>query len=139
QWGYQAADLSVVYPVARGTGPLLSTLGAMVVLAERPTGTGWLGLACVVLGILLIASHGNIKQFWSSHASRGVRWGAFIGVWIASYTMLDAYLVKEKGVQPVVLDWFTYVGSVMMLLPSMLPRRREFVEQMRGKWRYAIA
>src|ERR1700712_1658249 len=35
--GYRAADLSIVYPVARGTGPLLSFVGAIVVLAERPS------------------------------------------------------------------------------------------------------
>lgn len=40
QCGYQVADLSVVYPVARGTGPMLSTIGAFLILGETPTGTG---------------------------------------------------------------------------------------------------
>ena len=45
QKGYQVADLSVVYPIARGTGPLFSTLGAFLVLGETPTVHGLLGAA----------------------------------------------------------------------------------------------
>jgi hypothetical protein len=37
QRGYQVADLSVVYPIARGTGPLLSSIGAFIILAEAPS------------------------------------------------------------------------------------------------------
>jgi multidrug transporter EmrE-like cation transporter len=37
QRGYQVADLSVVYPVARGTGPMLSSIGALLLLGETPT------------------------------------------------------------------------------------------------------
>src|SRR5688572_6928076 len=35
--GYRVGDLSVVYPIARGTGPLISSLGAIVLLGERPS------------------------------------------------------------------------------------------------------
>ena len=40
QRGYQVADLSVVYPIARGTGPLLSSIGAFIILREAPTTQG---------------------------------------------------------------------------------------------------
>jgi multidrug transporter EmrE-like cation transporter len=35
--GYRVGDLSLVYPLARGTGPLLSSLAAIVFLGERPS------------------------------------------------------------------------------------------------------
>ncbi|MCQ0969551.1 EamA family transporter [Paracoccus sp. TK19116] len=56
QRGYQVADLSVVYPAARGTGPMLSTVGVIVILGETPTSTGLVGLLLVVAGILMIAT-----------------------------------------------------------------------------------
>ena len=43
QRGYQVADLSVVYPIARGTGPMLSSIGAFILLRETPTAQGILG------------------------------------------------------------------------------------------------
>ena len=51
QRGYQVADLSVVYPIARGTGPLLSSVGAFIILREAPSTQGILGLLAVVAGI----------------------------------------------------------------------------------------
>ena len=42
QRGYQVADLSVVYPIARGTGPLLSSIGAFMLLREPPTCSAFL-------------------------------------------------------------------------------------------------
>lgn len=63
QRGYQLADLSVVYPVARGTGPMLSSIAAFVTLGETPTGTGLIGLVLVVAGIVLIATQGRLSAF----------------------------------------------------------------------------
>ena len=48
QRGYREADLSVVYPVARGTGPMLSTLGAVFILREAPGAQALCGLALVI-------------------------------------------------------------------------------------------
>ncbi len=139
QWGYQAADLTVVYPIARGTGPLLSSLAAFMLLGERPSTYGILGIACVVVGILLIASGGNLRRFASPHARAGVLWGCFIGLFISAYTVADAYSVKVLLVAPVVLDWLSALGNVGLMAPRAWMRRAEMVQQMRGKWAYAAA
>src|SRR6476659_2124896 len=47
QTGYRHSDLSVVYPIARGTGPLLSFVGAALLLGESPTTQAVLGLALI--------------------------------------------------------------------------------------------
>src|SRR5690606_6112486 len=77
QWGYHAAVLSVVFPMARGSGPLLSSLAAFDWLGEQPSTFGVLGIFCVVAGILLIASEGNLRRFATPQAWSGVRWGLF--------------------------------------------------------------
>lgn len=53
--GYRKADLTVVYPLARGSGPLISSLFAIVVLGEEISQLGMLGVLGVVLGVFLIA------------------------------------------------------------------------------------
>ena len=55
QTGYRHSDLSVVYPIARGTGPLLSFIGAALLLGEAPTAQSIAGLVLIVGGILLVA------------------------------------------------------------------------------------
>ncbi|WP_018000412.1 DMT family transporter [Paracoccus sp. N5] len=138
QHGYRVADLSVVYPVARGTGPMLSSIGAFLILGETPTGMGLLGLALVVAGILLIATQGKLAAFTRPGGQAGVRWGVTTGGLIASYTVVDAYAVKALGIAPVVLDWFTNLLRIFLLLPLVLADRRRAVAAMRGHWRTAI-
>ena len=53
--GYRVADLTVVYPLARGSGPLLSSLVAITLLGEQISALGALGIVGVVGGVFLIA------------------------------------------------------------------------------------
>ncbi len=138
QRGYQVADLSVVYPVARGTGPMLSTIGAFLILGESPTGAGLLGLALVVAGILLIATQGKLSAFTRPGGQAGVRWGVATGGLIASYTVVDAYAVKALGIAPVVLDWFSNLLRFFLLLPLILSNPRRAALAMRGHWWTAL-
>lgn len=139
QRGYQVADLSVVYPIARGTGPLLSTMGAFILLSEPATTGGILGMLCVVGGVLLIATQGRLAMFRQPQAWIGVRWGVIIGLFIAAYTVVDAYGVKVLLIMPVLFDWFTCVTRTVMMVPHVVKRRETYVPAMRGYWRLAIA
>lgn len=138
QRGYQVADLSVVYPVARGTGPMLSSLGAFLILGEMPSGRGVLGLLLVVAGIGLIATQGDLSAFRRPSGQSGVRWGIATGGLIASYTVVDAYAVKALGIAPVVLDWFSNLLRFFLLAPLVVANPRRAIEAMRGYWWIAI-
>src|SRR5690606_37672927 len=105
QRGYQVADLSVVYPIARGTGPMLSTLGVFMFMGEPPSSLELTGLLAIVGGILLISTDGNITAFQRAAARTGVRWGLPTGSLITGYWVVDAYGVKALGIHPVVPDW----------------------------------
>ena len=139
QRGYQVADLSVVYPVARGTGPMLSTIGAILILGEAPTGRGLAGLLLVVAGIGLIATRGELSAFRRPGGQAGVCWGTATGGLIASYTVVDAYAVKALGVAPVVLDWFSNLLRLFLLLPLVVMNPRRALARMRGFWWLAAA
>jgi drug/metabolite transporter (DMT)-like permease len=138
QRGYQVADLSVVYPVARGTGPMLSTLGAFLILGERPSGQGVFGLVLVIVGIGLIATQGNLSAFRRPGGQAGVRWGTATGGLIASYTVVDAFAVKTLGIAPVVLDWFSNLLRFFLLAPLVIADPRRALDAMRGYWWIAI-
>lgn len=138
QRGYQVADLSVVYPVARGTGPMLSSLGAFLLLGESPTLHGLLGLFAVVAGIGLISTQGNLSNFRRPGGQAGVRWGGLTGFLIANYTVVDAYAVKTVGIQPVILDWFANLVRVVLLAPIVLRNPHVAWARMRNHWPLAI-
>lgn len=107
QRGYAVGDLSVVYPVARGSGPLLSVAIAVLVLGERPGAVGLVGAALVVLGVFVIGTGSSTGSTNTAATDGGIArragivWGVLTGVTIAAYTLWDAFSVTTLDV-PVV-------------------------------------
>jgi uncharacterized membrane protein len=119
QRAYAAADLSVVYPLARGSGPLLTVFAAVIVLGERPSLIGWLGVAGVVCGAMVIGGvdkilHGGLHN---PRTLLGVRYGIYTGLWIATYSFIDGYAVKVLLIAPLVLDWLGNILRAACLSP----------------------
>jgi drug/metabolite transporter (DMT)-like permease len=59
QSGYRLGDLSLVYPIGRGTGALLAALAGILLLGERPGAVGIAGIGCIVAGITAIGLPGR--------------------------------------------------------------------------------
>lgn len=137
QRGYQVADLSVVYPVARGTAPALSSLAAFLLLGEAATAEGLLGLALVLVGIGLIVTAGNLTVFRRRAGLAGVVWGTATGALIAGYTVFDAVAVTRLGVPPVAMNWTSNLLSFGPLLPHAIAAPG--LARMRGRWPLAVA
>ncbi|HEV2782239.1 MAG TPA: EamA family transporter [Actinophytocola sp.] len=134
QRGYAVGDLSVVYPLARGSGPMLAVLAAVLLLGERPGVLPLIGAGLVVVGILVIGGVGSGLGGWSSGALYGLATGALIAV----YTLWDAYAVTTLAVPPLVL----MVGSVLcesaLLGPLAWARRAHVAGLWRAHWRAVI-
>lgn len=115
QRGYRVGDLSVVYPVARGTGPMLSTILAILLFRERPSLLALLGTALIVCGVFTIASGKHV--FVLPRARLAVIYGVLVGVFIASYTLWDKQAVSVLLIPPLLLNYGTAVVRVGSLLP----------------------
>ena len=120
--GYRKADLTVVYPLARGSGPLLSSLVAIAVLGERITPLGAAGIAAVVGGVFLVAGGPDLLRATHEPARRervliGMRYGLLTGVFIAAYTVVDGYAVKVLLMSPILVDYMGNFFRVALLAP----------------------
>lgn len=139
--GYRAADLTVVYPVARGTGPLLAVLAAIVLLGERLGLAAGLGVAAVVGGVFVLAGGPRLMQRAQAHDPRvlaGIGWGALTGTMIAGYTVIDGYAVKVMLISPILVDYFGNVLRIPFLLPLALRDRAGFAATWRAQWKPAL-
>jgi len=114
QAGYRSSDLSLVYPLARGSGPLLSFLAAMVLLKERATWLSFLGLALIVTGIVLVAGFTH-RQHKAPRA--GILYGLGAGVFIAAYTVNDGWAVKMLLLSPFLVDFTGSLSRTVVLAP----------------------
>ena len=141
--GYRKADLTVVYPLARGTGPLLSSLVAVTLLGEQLSALGAVGIAGVVGGVFLIAGGpGLLRAAHDPQARRRVRkgmlYGVLTGVFIASYTVVDGYAVKFMLLSPILVDYMGNFVRVAVLAPVALRDRAELARLWAVQWRFAL-
>lgn len=139
QRGYQKHDLTIVYPVARGTGPLLSSLFAILILGEAVTVFSALGIASIVIGIFILAGGHRMLRSRTADQASAVGYGALTGLMIAAYTLVDGYGVKYLMIAPLVLDYVSNLIRALYLAPMAWRRRGELVLEWRKNGRYALA
>lgn len=118
QRGYRLGDLSLVYPLARGSGPLLATAFAMLLLGERPGGLALAGTALIAASIFVL---GGGKRARPRHGA-ALAYGLLTGVAIGSYTVLDGFAVGHAGAVPLLYLLMADTGRVALLTPAALAR-----------------
>jgi drug/metabolite transporter (DMT)-like permease len=140
--GYRKADLTVVYPLARGSGPLLSSMVAILFLGEHISAMGLGGIVAVVVGVFMIA--GGPSLFRNTHSAehrvrvrKGMLYGLLTGVFIASYTVVDGYAVKLLFMSPILVDYFGNFVRLAFLLPALFRNPDEARSLWRVQWKYA--
>ncbi len=134
--GYTRGDLSLVYPVARGTGPLLVTILAIPIFGEVPSTVGAAGIALVLLGIYCSHLPGLERSALAAplrHAigDAGSRYALLTGLVICAYTLWDRAAVGI--VPPLVYCYFVFTIPALGLAPWMLGRRALTRQELR-RW-----
>ncbi len=144
QRGYRAADLSIVYPVARGTGPLVSFIGAIFVLDEHPSIVATAGALCVVGGVFVLAGGRRlIRELRGPRSARGTAvaglyWGMLTGLLIAAYTLNDGYAVKVLLIPPLLVDYIGNLFRAVVLAPGALRDRATVAREYPRYWKEAL-
>jgi drug/metabolite transporter (DMT)-like permease len=141
--GYRKSDLTVVYPVARGTGPLISSVAAVVILDETLGLKGVAGVLGIALGVFLIAGGPRLWQAAHDPAQRqrvraGLAWGAATGVLISVYTVIDGVAVKLFAISPILVDYMGNLVRIPFMLPGALADREGFMRDWRAQWKAAL-
>ena len=118
QRGYAAGDLSLVYPLGRGSGALLAAVGATVLLGEHPSALTIFGGATIVAAVFsLVVRPGESLRRAGGAATF---YALATGVAIASYTLWDKHAVGPAGLSPIVYLWGSNIGIGLTLTPWVL-------------------
>ncbi len=131
QAGYRAGDVSVVYPLARGTGPLLAVVFAIILFGERPGVVALVGAATIIVGVLIT---GLARRNTPGGHRAGVLFGLAIGVLIAVYTLWDSAAVTFGGMPAVALYWGSVLFQFTLLAPIALRERGTLAATARQHW-----
>ena len=102
---YVTTDFSVAYPIARGMAPLLAAIGGLILLADEITLIGLAGAGLVTVSLVWIGL--------SAGRDQRVRWAVLTGLFITTYTLVDAAGVRAGE------DAIRYVAALIAL--SVIP------------------
>ncbi len=141
--GYRVGDLTVVYPLARGSAPLITAAAAVLLLGETLSALGAAGVLAVCGGVFLIAggpalwrkAHDPVQR---QRTAAGVRWGLITGAMIAGYSVIDGYAIKVLAIGPVIFDYLCNVLRVPLQLPTLLRNRAGLAQAWRTQWKQAL-
>ncbi len=142
QFGYRVGDLSLVYPIGRGTGALLSALAGVLILGERPGPLVIAGILLIVAGIVAIGmpARGAGRTPAGSAAPRpasGVAFALCTGAFIASYTIWDKYAVGPLHTPPLLQGYAAFPVMTAVFAPMAL-RDRTKLSQVWATYRVQV-
>jgi drug/metabolite transporter (DMT)-like permease len=136
QRAYRSGDFSLIYPLARGTGPLLSTLAAIAILGERPTPLALGGGLVIIVAIFFLTDGAKLLQQDRAHLRVAFQYGLISGVFIACYTIWDRHGVHRLAIPPVLYDAGTAVVVLGLVTPFAIPRWPEVTRHWREHQKY---
>jgi drug/metabolite transporter (DMT)-like permease len=128
---YESAAFSAVYPVARGTGPLFTALGAIFILREPAPLLELAGIAMVCGGVIAI----GISHRASAGAGKGLLYALGTGVTIGCYTLIDATGVRSVAEPFTYVLWFFVAHGACVLVTAPGIRGRAVVIEARRQWK----
>jgi drug/metabolite transporter (DMT)-like permease len=131
---YESAAFSAVYPVARGTGPLFTAIGAILVLGEHAPLSEIAGILLVCGGVIAI----GISHRASDGAAQGLAYALATGFTIGCYTLIDASGVRTVSDPLTYVLWFFVAHGFAVSVTAPSIRGRTVLVEAKRQWRLGI-
>lgn len=141
QRGYALGNLSTVYATARGTGPLLTVVVAVVLLGERPSVLALVGIGAILVGVVSAGLIDRAPRLPGAgpRIDPAIAFGLLTGVGIAAYTVWDAWALRTWSINPVAF----MVGCTLLEIPlytlALGRRLPAVVPVAKREWRRLLA
>ena len=129
---YRAGDLGQVYPIARGTAPLLTAMGSLLILAEPVAATGAFGIVLLASGVLLLSVRPGTKL--AALEKRAIVFALITAALISTYTLVDGRGARAAGDGHAYAVAFFLCNGAAMGLVGLAQQRREIRDAMSGGW-----
>lgn len=132
---YNRGDMSLVYPLTRGSAPMLTALGSVLFLAERPSVFGWFGVCLVSGGVLLIALDSKRNNNFQTSA---ILLSLLNAVTIVLYTLLDGKGARLSGHSFSYTSWGFLLDAILFTPVALLIRKGKSVSHLQQEWKRGL-
>ena len=134
---YRTGDLGQVYPIARGSAPLLTALVGTIIVGEHLSVQAWSGIVTLAIGVLLLSLRGGRDLVKIDR--RAIGFALFTAVMICAYTVVDGIGARLAG-NPVSYVLWGFIAICVWLVPYALWRKgRSLFADLGHFWRRGLA
>jgi drug/metabolite transporter (DMT)-like permease len=129
---YRTGDLGQVYPIARGSAPLMTAATTSVFVGEKLSALGWIGIVALVAGVLLLSARGG--RHLAEIDRRAIGFALFTALTICAYSVVDG-IGARLSVNPNGYSVWLFVGIAVVMVPYALYRDgRDVIPAMQRFW-----
>jgi drug/metabolite transporter (DMT)-like permease len=134
---YRTGDLGQVYPIARGSAPLMTAAATTVFIGEKLSLIGWTGILSLVAGVLLLSARGGREL--AEVDRRAIGFALFTALTICAYSVVDGIGARLSG-NPNAYSLWLFIGIAVVMLPYAIYRDGpEVIPAMQRFWRRGLA
>lgn len=134
---YRTGDLGQVYPIARGSAPLMTATATSIFIGESLSATGWTGIVALVAGVLLLSARGG-RQL-AEIDRRAIGFALFTALTICAYSVVDG-IGARLSTNPNAYSVWLFVGIAIVMVPYALYRDgRDVIPAMQNFWMRGFA
>lgn len=146
-WFYQFAliramhrgDLSLVFPVMRGSAPLLTALAALAVLGETLEPIAIAGLIIASLATIVFALPEAERIGEASVRRAALFWAMITGIGVSLYNIIDAQGVRTAPTQFSFIIWLFLLDWIGLNSFALINRKYAYFSGIAARWRYGVA
>jgi drug/metabolite transporter (DMT)-like permease len=129
---YRTGDMSQVYPIARGTAPLMTAIIGTLFVGEAIGIRGWLGILLLAGGVFLLSMRGGRDLHFDR---RAVAFALFTAVTICGYSIVDGTGARTAGNAHAYTVWLFLLDGLVMLIFALLRRGTAVIQEFVGFWK----
>ena len=133
---YKTGDLGLVYPIARGSAPLMTAVGAYLIADQNLGPMGWLGVAVLASGVLVLSMKGGTAA--NPRNMRSIGFAFLTALSITTYTLIDAFGARAAGSAHSYAGWLFAIDGVMMLIFGLIKFPAAFMAGFRSDWKMVL-
>jgi drug/metabolite transporter (DMT)-like permease len=134
---YRTGDLGQVYPIARGSAPLMTAAATTVFIGEKLSLAGWTGIFSLVAGVLLLSARGGREL--AEVDRRAIGFALFTALTICAYSVVDG-IGARLSANPNAYSVWLFIGIAVVMLPYAIYRDGpDVIPAMRRFWRRGLA
>jgi drug/metabolite transporter (DMT)-like permease len=129
---YRTGDLGQVYPIARGSAPLMTAAITSIFVGEKLSALGWMGIVVLVAGVLLLSARGGREL--AEVDRRAIGFALFTALTICAYSVVDG-IGARLSANPNGYSVWLFIGIAVVMVPYALYRDgRDVIPAMQRFW-----